>query len=322
MTMPGRGFQTGKYRFGFDNKEKDNDIYGESNAYDFGGRVYDPRLGRWLSVDPKTSKYTSWSPYNFGIDNPVNVIDPDGQDIILLIWATVDGDPGHAAIAVRNYTTEREKVNGKWKQVHNPADTYTLYELGPNDVGANLHDRIWQATALRTPTYEPSSPVTKEQILANKGADGKRISKFDGNPADGIIQFGNGTSSDYKDDNSAVTKLKSRNNKDAMYQGIGNNCTSYCSDVIPLASGESINANVTVPFNGKKVAFQGPNKLFTEAAKLKGANVIKSLPKLLSSKDYMEAFNTSSKSKYDEPKSNKVAPKGGTTIEYYHGRIM
>ena len=40
-----------KYRYGFNGQEKDNDMKGEGNSLDFGARVYDPRLGRFLSID-------------------------------------------------------------------------------------------------------------------------------------------------------------------------------------------------------------------------------------------------------------------------------
>ena len=44
-------------------------------------RIYDPRLGRWLSIDPLFKKYPEVSPYNYGLDNPVFYVDPDGGDI-------------------------------------------------------------------------------------------------------------------------------------------------------------------------------------------------------------------------------------------------
>ncbi len=322
--MPGRKYSVGgAYRYEFNGKEKDNST-GEGNL-DFGARIYDSRIGRWLSTDPKTAKFTSWSPYNFGIDNPVNVIDPDGEEIILLIWATVNGDAGHAAIAVRNYVTEKVKVKGRWKEIHKPTDTYTLYELGPNDVGANIQSQEWKATALRLATYEPSKPVTKDELLANTYKNGKQISKFDKNAADGIIEFGDGSDADYKNDNKASTSLLAKNVKSDYYQGIGNNCKSYCSDVIPIVGGDKLDANVTVEVKNKKATFQVPNKLFVEASKLKGAKVLKALPKLLANKSYMDAYQTSSKSKYDEPKTEnkKTAPSGkSTTIDHSNGRIM
>ena len=48
-------------------------------AYDLGARMYDARLGRMLSVDKKFKLAPDWSPYRFGMDNPILIIDPDGN---------------------------------------------------------------------------------------------------------------------------------------------------------------------------------------------------------------------------------------------------
>jgi len=50
--MPGRSFSSGDYRYGFNGKEKDSEVSGEGNSYDYGFRIYNPRLGKFLSVDP------------------------------------------------------------------------------------------------------------------------------------------------------------------------------------------------------------------------------------------------------------------------------
>jgi RHS repeat-associated protein len=52
-------------------------------AYDFGARMYDARVGRWLSLDPLQSKYPNLSPYNFVANNPILYIDPDGKKIVI-----------------------------------------------------------------------------------------------------------------------------------------------------------------------------------------------------------------------------------------------
>ena len=41
------------YRFGYQGSEKDNEFKGQGNSYTTEFRQLDPRLGRWLSVDPK-----------------------------------------------------------------------------------------------------------------------------------------------------------------------------------------------------------------------------------------------------------------------------
>nr|WP_283247493.1 RHS repeat-associated core domain-containing protein [Chryseobacterium gleum] len=53
----------------------------ETGMYDYGARMLMPDLGRWGSMDAMSEKYSAWSPYNYAINNPVMVIDPDGNDI-------------------------------------------------------------------------------------------------------------------------------------------------------------------------------------------------------------------------------------------------
>jgi RHS repeat-associated protein len=70
------------YRFGFNGKEKDDDTYGDGNAYDFGARMYDSRLGRWMSVDPLYAQYADLSPFNFAGNCPILFLDIDGNKFI------------------------------------------------------------------------------------------------------------------------------------------------------------------------------------------------------------------------------------------------
>jgi len=62
-------------------KEKDDEIVGSGNSYDFGARQNDPRLGRWWSLDPKGKLSPQSSPYGFAANNPIYYIDADGNVI-------------------------------------------------------------------------------------------------------------------------------------------------------------------------------------------------------------------------------------------------
>jgi RHS repeat-associated protein len=62
--------------------EKDDEIKGKGNSYTTQFRQYDPRLGRWLSLDPLATKYSSISPYaSFG-NNPIFFTDPGGDSLV------------------------------------------------------------------------------------------------------------------------------------------------------------------------------------------------------------------------------------------------
>ncbi|GAA3944559.1 DUF4347 domain-containing protein [Chitinophaga oryziterrae] len=82
MQMPGRGFNSSKYRYGYNDKENDNEVKGDGNQQDYGMRVSDPRLGRFLSVDPITAKYPELTPYQFASNRPIDGIDMDGLEFV------------------------------------------------------------------------------------------------------------------------------------------------------------------------------------------------------------------------------------------------
>lgn len=50
------------------------------DLYDFHARHYDPVLGRFTTPDPLSEKYYHISPYAYCANNPINAIDPNGED--------------------------------------------------------------------------------------------------------------------------------------------------------------------------------------------------------------------------------------------------
>ena len=89
------------YRYGFNGKEKEGSDWNEN--YDFGARIYDPRIARWLSVDPKAVSFPSETAYSFAGNSPLYFTDPSGgfkvpihKDITLLAYAYA---MGHSSIA-------------------------------------------------------------------------------------------------------------------------------------------------------------------------------------------------------------------------------
>ena len=117
------------------------------NMLDHGARWYDPVLGRWMATDPLQEKYASVSSFCYAINNPIIFIDFDGNDILLIVWASYKGNIGHAGIAISNYKEVKTKikVNGCWTtQTRMVQDgTYTYRDLWPggDGVGKENYDK-------------------------------------------------------------------------------------------------------------------------------------------------------------------------------------
>jgi RHS repeat-associated protein len=80
--MPGREYalNNSPYRYGFNGKENDNEVKGTGNQQDYGMRIYDPRVGKFLSVDPLSKEYPELTPYQFAGNTPIQAIDLDGTE--------------------------------------------------------------------------------------------------------------------------------------------------------------------------------------------------------------------------------------------------
>ena len=63
-------------RFKFNGKEEQTT--GNLNYLDYGARMYDSNIGRWMVQNPLAEQMYMVTPYRFSLNNPVNFIDPDG----------------------------------------------------------------------------------------------------------------------------------------------------------------------------------------------------------------------------------------------------
>lgn len=80
MLIPKRQYNSQNYRFGFNGKENDNEVKGTGNQQDYGFRIYDGRLARFLSVDPLFQTFPWYTPYQFAGNTPIQAIDLDGLE--------------------------------------------------------------------------------------------------------------------------------------------------------------------------------------------------------------------------------------------------
>lgn len=78
LEMTGRDFTNGGHRFGFNGKEDDPEF--GSGVQDYGFRIYNKKIAKFLSVDPLTRKYPFYTPYQFAGNKPIYASDIDGLE--------------------------------------------------------------------------------------------------------------------------------------------------------------------------------------------------------------------------------------------------
>lgn len=182
----GNGSETSDdYRYGFNGMEADDEFKGTKNSYDFGARMYDPRVGRWLSIDPLAFHYPSWSPYNFVSDNPIVYIDPDGKkvrnaDKVRLEQAKANNEFTNEMIAEikqKGAGGKRRDFNGtkeEWKKVKATLKRYERIDEREKELIEKLEIAVVQTDKL-IEEFKKSAPNLFEKVDNIKNEQGEEV---------------------------------------------------------------------------------------------------------------------------------------------------
>ena len=82
MLVPNRHGSSESYRYGFQGQEKDDEVKGEGNSLNYTFRMHDPRVGRFLSLDPLAPQYPHNSPYVFSENRVIDGIELEGLEFL------------------------------------------------------------------------------------------------------------------------------------------------------------------------------------------------------------------------------------------------
>ncbi len=149
--LDGRTIQGDFYRRGFNGMEKDDEMKGSENSYTTEFRFLDPRLGRWLSVDPLSGQFSWQSPYCSFDNNPIFFNDPNG------LKSKGNGDPpGLPAKKTESDGSQRDwQVYDDFKDVN--GDLWTLSQKGENST-------IWQRVIIVSATKN-AGKINNDKVL-------------------------------------------------------------------------------------------------------------------------------------------------------------
>ncbi|WP_197060115.1 RHS repeat-associated core domain-containing protein [Sporocytophaga myxococcoides] len=112
--MIAKSYNSNKYRYGFNGKEND----GETETQDYGMRIYNSSLARFLSIDPMSKNFPWFTPYQFAGNNPIVAIDLDGLEQLDYNKFREGMLKGEITLRHAPFPKNLKKI-GTW---HNPAD--------------------------------------------------------------------------------------------------------------------------------------------------------------------------------------------------------
>jgi len=169
MQVPNRYASIEDYRYGFQGMEKDDEIKGEANSYTSDWRQYDPRVGRWLSIDPVYKPFES--PYVAFSNNPLYYIDSMGDDPVpaiiiyqgLLLINTYSEMLSNIASVIEDGTKTIEAMNKELDLVNQKRQFLSFFER--NGLSSHINDAIYSYTdAKLQEMYDNVVDITEQRI--------------------------------------------------------------------------------------------------------------------------------------------------------------
>ncbi|MFN3639889.1 MAG: RHS repeat domain-containing protein [Flavobacterium sp.] len=149
MLVPNRhgGVET-EYRYGFQGQERDDEVKGEGNSLNYTFRMHDPRVGRFLSLDPLSAQYPHNSPFAFAENRVIDGIDLEAGEYLNYKDALVEFQIGKLHIKLENFNKNFKKAYeenlaklGKERDLAISNDAFIFSNTNQNDSATGNSDQ-------------------------------------------------------------------------------------------------------------------------------------------------------------------------------------
>ena len=149
-----------------------NELYTSNSLglYDFSARMYDPALGRFLSVDPMAEGYRHLSPYAYCAGNPAVYVDKDGQVIGRVVVGAVVGAAINGGIALLSGESGREVLGAAARGAIEGGVAGLTFGMS---MGTTLAGKIAVSAAVGAATSTASSTVG--QLVESGSVDAREV---------------------------------------------------------------------------------------------------------------------------------------------------
>jgi len=158
------------YRYGFNGKENDNEVKGTGNQQDYGERIYDPRGGRFLSVDPLTKSYPMLTPYQYASNSPISGVDLDGLEYLHSEDARIEVVRGIVKLKMANmHNITRNTFEG----ANSDPNNWQTGQIGINTQIGHIDWKTFVPNPVKNdldndPTHDPNKIIMQGLTIKNR----------------------------------------------------------------------------------------------------------------------------------------------------------
>ena len=148
----------------------------ETGMYYYGARYYEPRLSLWISTDPMQDRYPSISTYCHTLNNPLNISDPNGTDIVYVdlggveVYRIKNDNVYKTYIQTSKSYYDPAKTNRGWKEVPMPKIIQTRPSTHEN-VSDNKYQENDYLIAARTGYFNQAKKYGVLDLYAEGGKE-------------------------------------------------------------------------------------------------------------------------------------------------------